>query len=166
MQDQTLDAQPSPRPRRMNAKRLWILLGGLTSLALVHVLFTLHPEFRPGFLEGEWGWAPALERCMTVPYVESHLGGKTFADVDKFDSTGNLVMITLDTDKISNLKVWSGGDRTILVRFDLDYEGQQCLVEGSFLYSNNDSPEMHRHSLDGFDARIVSRRKQGSTRGH
>jgi hypothetical protein len=55
--------------------------------------------------------------------------------------------------KISSDDAWS-----ILVRFNLDHEGEQYLVEGTFFLGTSDSPYLHYHSWGQFMGQDVSNR--------
>jgi hypothetical protein len=75
------------------------------------------------------------------------------------DGAGNGVeTITLRKENISSLKIQSADSPTILVRFNLDHEGEEHLVEGYFVFTTSDSPELHLHFWDQFLGHVVSSR--------
>ena len=67
-------------------------------------------------------------------------------------------MIALRKERISSLIIELGEYSTIRVRFNLDHEGEHDLVEGSFVFTSIDSPELHCHGWGQFIGQVVSSR--------
>jgi hypothetical protein len=148
-------AGPSRTRRRKGGKRLWVLLAGLIVLLTVHVVTGLNPRF-PG---GEAGAGLPLDRCITEQAVLEFLDGKAVVSTGSRDAAGRGVeTITLRKERISSLRIRSDDTGLILVRFNLDHEGQQYLVESSFQLFNIDSPELHFHRWNFFGGQVVSNR--------
>jgi hypothetical protein len=100
-----------------------------------------------------------LDRCITEQAVLKFLHGKPVLSLNSMDAAGRGgETITLRKERISSLKTRSDDPGWILVRFNLDHEGKQYLVEGTFVLTTSDSPELHYHGWERFLGWVVSSR--------
>jgi hypothetical protein len=142
-------AEPLPTPRRKSRIRMRILVAGVVALSMVVLVLGL-----PG---DEWGAGRPLDRCITERAVLAFLDGKTVLGSSSADAAGKRVAtITLRKERISSLKIRSADPPSIYVRFNLDREGKQHLVEGYFVFTTSDSPELHYHGWNLFEGHVVS----------
>jgi hypothetical protein len=173
-------AGTSRTARCRSLRELWILLGTLIALWMVHLVVSL----KPGFLARDEDDGLPLDRCLTEQAVLQFLDGKAVFSLVSVDAAGRVVeaisrlpdgvahlaaavqdapgrggeTIILRKKKISSLRIRSDYGRSILVRFNLDHQGKQYLVEGTFQFTTSDSPELHWHGWDDFLGVIVSSR--------
>jgi hypothetical protein len=138
-----------------NGKRRRILFGSLIALLMIHGLFAV----APGFLEALVDSAPPLDRCVTEQSVLSFLDGMPVFSAGLTNTGASSVeTITLQKESISSLKIQSGDDGTVLLRFNIKYNGRQLPVEASFMLTHSDSPELHYHGWGLFMGQVVSTR--------
>ena len=152
-------AQLDPTHRRKARKRLWILLGCLIALCMVH-LAGVHDL---AFLARDRAATRPLDRCITQQAVLDFLDGKTVSRAGAQDVSGTRVeTIKLRKERISSLRIRRDDDeyswKSILVSFRLDHEGRSSRVEGSFEFTTSDSPELHYHGWGEFVGQVVSGR--------
>jgi hypothetical protein len=146
-------AEPARTTRWKSRKRLSMLLGSMVALLVVHIAVGLGLGF-PG--SGAGSGLP-LDRCLTEQAVLAFLDGKSVVSLPSNYGAGIPVdMITLRKEKISSLKMRSDEYYSILVQFNLDHEGKQYTVEGSFELTTSDDPELHYHGWHQFMRRVVS----------
>lgn len=146
-------AEPARTPRWKSRKRLSILLGSMVALLVVHIAVGLGLGL-PGSKADS---GRPLDKCLTEQAVLAFLDGKSVVSLRSNYGAGNSVdMITLRKEKISSLKMRSDDYYSILVQFNLDHEGKQYTVEGSFWFSTSDDPELHYHGWDRFLGQVVS----------
>jgi hypothetical protein len=150
-------ARSSTRPHRQNRKRLRILIGGMIALLIVFVVIRLDLTFPGG--DDSAGLPLELDRCVTQQAVLDFLDGKkVFSDVPTHETADGLETIMLRKEKISALKIRPGKRGSVVVRFNLDGEGKQYLVEAVILLSIIDDPELHIHGWSLFMGRVLSSR--------
>ena len=148
-----LSAKPSQTQtlRRRGQKRLWVLVGCLVAVFSVHTVVSLNPRF----LGDDWGTDRTLDRCITEESVLKFLDGKSvLSGYSMHPSASGLQAITLHKEKISSLVIRPDDWSMILVRFNLDHEGKQYRVEGSFQFTTSDSPDLHYHGWDRFMGQV------------
>jgi hypothetical protein len=173
-------AGSSRTARCRSLRELWIVLASLIVLWTVQSVVRLNPGFRAG--DGDAGLP--LDRCLTEQAVLQFLDGKAVLSLVSVDAAGRGVeaiarlpdgvahlaaavqdapgrgaeTITLRKERISSLRIRSDDSRSILVRFHLDHQGKQYLVEGTFQFTTSDSPELHWHGWEDFLGVVVSSR--------
>jgi len=148
-------AGPFRTPRSKNRIRLRFLVAGLTALLVVYVVLGLASRF-PGYPGGA---GLPCDRCITEQSVLKFLDGKTVFSGGSMRAAGSgLETTTLHKENISSLVFRPDDWSSILVRFNLDHEGKQYRVEGSFQFTTSDSPELHYHGWDRFMGQVVSGR--------
>ena len=148
--------KPSRALRSKSRVHLRILLACLVALLVAHVSLSLAPRV----LNGD-GVAAPLDRCISEQSVLKFLDGKLVQSGGPVDGAGTGVeTITVRKERISSLKVQpkTYGAQVIVVQFSLDHEGRQHLVEGSFVLTSSDDPELHYHGWERFVGRVVSSR--------
>jgi len=140
-------------PRLKGRKGLRILVAGLGALLMVHLMVRLTPGL-PGADEGA---GLPLDRCFTERAVVKFLDGKTVvASVSMPGAESGVETITLRKEKISSVVMRGDDNGSILVRFNLDQEGKQYLIECSFVFTTSDDPSLHYHGFEQFVGRVVS----------
>ncbi len=151
-----LSAKPSQTRtlRRRGQKRLWVLLGCLVALFSLHVVASL----KPGLVGDDWGTDRPLDRCITEQSVLEFLDGKTVFSSDSTHAAAGGATITLHKERISSLVIRSDDYGSILVRFNLDHEGKQLRVDGSFQFTTSDDSDLHYHFWDQFMGQVVAGR--------
>ena len=133
-------------------KRLRILVAGLTALLMVHLLSGVDPNI----LGIDSAASPPLDRCVTQQAVLSFLDGQSVVSTGLTNPGASAFeTITLQKEKISSLKIESGEDGMVLLRFNLDHNGRRSPVEASFMLTHSDSPELHWHGWEMFMGQVV-----------
>lgn len=141
--------------RRTASRRLKILVGGLIVLSLAYVVVCIGPAILSRY---EWGGRP-LDRCLTEPNVLNYLDGKTVFFNGSMDETKNGEgSLTLRKERIGSLTIRPGDPPAIRVRFDFEDQGRRYRIEGEFLFTSIDSPDLHYHNWGDFIAEAISDR--------
>ena len=138
-----------------DGKRRRILFGSLVALVMIHVL----AEVNSRFLGISFDPAPPLDRCVTEQAVLGFLDGKPVFSVGLTNAGASTVeTITLRKESITSLKIQSGDDGTVLLRFNIDHNGRHYPVEASFMLTHSDSPELHWHGWVLFMGQVIPTR--------
>jgi hypothetical protein len=149
------DGGRSRTPRWRTGKRQRFLFGSLIVLALANAFVGVSPRILGVIFDD----APPLDSCVTEQAVLRFLDGQTILSrVPVQSGDSRIETITLRKERISSLIIQSGGYRSILLRFNVDHENKQYLVEGSFLLTTSDSPSLHYHGWVQFIGAVVPSR--------